>query len=60
MKKHNNKPQVNVGENKRQTTRLRSVNTICFIKYCLPCFFFVFFFLFCFVFLMFKFHNLSV
>ena len=49
MKKHNNKPQVNVGENKRQTTRLRSVNIICFIKYCLPCFFFCFcFVLFCF------------
>ena len=26
MKKRNNKPLVNVGENKRQTARLRSVN----------------------------------
>ena len=43
MKKHNNKPQVNVGENKRQPTQLRSVNATCYIKYCLPCvFFFVF------------------
>ena len=37
MKKHNTKPQVNVGENKRQLLRLSSVNATCFIKYCLPC-----------------------
>ena len=37
MKKRITKPQVNVGENKRQPMRLRSVNATCFIKNCLPC-----------------------
>ena len=50
MKKRNNKPLVNVGENKRQTARLRSVNATCFIEYCLPCVFLIF--------LMFTCHNL--
>ena len=40
MKKHTNKPQVSVGENKRQATQLRSANAPCFIKYCLPSGFF--------------------
>ena len=43
MKKHNNKTQVNVGKNKRQTAWLRSVNAACFIKYCFPCVFLMFF-----------------
>ena len=37
MKKRITKPQVNVGENKRQPMRLRSVNATCFIRNCLPC-----------------------
>ena len=37
MKKRITKPQVNVGENKRQPMRLRFVNATCFIKNCLPC-----------------------
>ena len=52
MKKRNNKPLVNVGENKRQTARLRSVNATCFINYCLPCVFLIFF--------MFTCHNLLI
>ena len=50
MKKRVTKPQVNVGENKRQPLRLRSVNATCFIKYCLPYG----------VFFMFTSHNLLV
>ena len=37
MKKLITKPQVNVGENKRQPMQLRFVNATCFIKNCLPC-----------------------
>ena len=37
---------MNVGENNRQPTLLRSVSATWFIKYCLPCGFFFLFFLF--------------
>ena len=46
---------MNVGENNRQPTRLRSVSATWFIKYCLPCRFFIFFI---FYFLMFRSQNL--